>query len=166
VYTPDTELDRSLPASHYYDAFVSSSVLVRAFTILPAFRTRLWRVVEEWIVRGIFSGTMQAPADILVTTTLVYGAGEALREYLGTEKKGTGKMYSMWTYVRLVPEERWGWYNIVSAVNDSAALIDPDFGTVLPRKVRDAFSGLGEYIGDGRQEMRTMQVAELELLLI
>jgi hypothetical protein len=156
--------------SHYADVFVPSSLLARAFVILPDFQTRLWRTTEEWLNRGIFTYPMQGPGEILTINTLIYGAGGALREFFGEEKKGRGLLLSVGTVVTVEvsrPAERWGWHDIVLAIKDSDKVRHREFENALPPKVRDAWEGLGRCIGlDGSQELRNMEVADLMKLLL
>jgi hypothetical protein len=152
--------------SHYAAVFVPSSLLARAFVILPDFRTRLWRTTEVWLNRGIFTYPMQGPGEILIVNTLIYGAGSALREFFGEEKKGRSLLLSVETVIEVSkPVDRWGWYDIVLAIKDSDKGQRREFENVLPPKVRDASEGLGKYVGDGTQELRNMEVADMMKLL-
>lgn len=79
VYTPDVELDQRTGGRRYYrSALVHSALLARAFSLQPSFRPRLWRTIEEVLVKGIFSGTQQEPGNFVVTAVLIYGAGNAI----------------------------------------------------------------------------------------
>lgn len=165
----DGELDDRPPSPSYFSkVFVLSILLARAFALLPTFQSYLWPVIEEWAVRGIFSGATQAPADLIVAITVIYGAGNHLREFLGEEKKGRGKVSSVRTLER---DDRWGWHDIVFALRDSDALLtgNEDYIGMLSWEVRYVFSSLGEYVGDDKQVMpaKDIQVAgEEELVLV
>jgi hypothetical protein len=100
VYTPNVELDQRTGGRRYYrSAFVQSALLARAFSLQPSFRPRLWRTVEEVLVKGIFSGTQQELGNFIVTAVLIYGTGSAIREWM-KNNSGQGKEWSPWHYVR------------------------------------------------------------------
>ena len=157
MYTPHPELDENKGRDYYRSAFVYSALLARAFSLQPSFRQRLWRTVEEVLIKGIFSGTMQEPGNFLVTSVVLYGAGSGVK----AQNRGKGKDWYQYTDTLNEPDATWGWFDIVSTLMDVESLIEPGFDRPLPEKVLTAFKGLREYIGDGRAELKDMSSKEL-----
>ena len=161
VFTPNPEFDRKEGGRDYYrSAVIHSSLLARAFSLQPSFRARLWRVVEEVLIKCLFSGTMQEPGNFVVTAALIYGAGNAIREWLSTHS-GTGKDWYQWDDVRKQPDAVWGWSDIVAALENADSLVDPEFETAVPTQAMTLFKGLKDYVGDGKTELQDWSAEKL-----
>jgi hypothetical protein len=161
VYTPNADYDKNEYGKSYYrPAFVHSAVLARAFSLQPSFRDRLWRVLEEVLIKCLFSGTQQEPGNFVVTAVLIYGAGDAIRAWL-SNNSGRGKDWYQWHDVLNKPDEVWGWSDIVAAFQDVDSLVEPEFEAAVPGPAMGLFKGLKDYVGDGKSEMRDWSAEQL-----
>jgi hypothetical protein len=104
-------------------------------------------------VKGIFSGTQQEPGNFIVTAVLIYGAGNAIREWL-KNKSGQGKEWSPWHYVRTRPDDVWSWSDIVAVLQNADSLINPEFEAGVSGEAISLFKALKGYVGDGSAELQ------------
>ncbi|KAF8889826.1 hypothetical protein BD779DRAFT_1706686 [Infundibulicybe gibba] len=126
--TPDIKWDKRHPKKYYATVALNATVLARAFATQEAFRSVLWREVEDVIIKGLFSGEQQEPGVFIALTALFLGAGAEIREYLASGVQGNWMGWLWWDDVR-TEDKRWGWEDIAEAV---WKVPDPKMDSRLP----------------------------------
>ncbi|EKM83261.1 hypothetical protein AGABI1DRAFT_111700 [Agaricus bisporus var. burnettii JB137-S8] len=147
AYTPLDQDDRNKSQEYYYTTSIHATILARAFALADTFRDSLWRDVEDLLVKGLFSGDEQEPGIFIALTAILLGAGKEIKEYIGDEKKGSGKRWLWYDNVRTVPDERWGWKDVVEALKQQPG---PLMAGRLPDFVKDDLELVKKHVGDGQ----------------
>ena len=113
--TPDDSRDRSLSKRYYRTVSVQTTILARAFALSESFRGPLWSVIEDILIKGLFSGDHQEPGAFIALAALMLGAGKEIKEYMDGGKKGQGKAWLWYDDVRTEAEAKWEWKDVVEA---------------------------------------------------
>jgi hypothetical protein len=132
--TPDSDIDRDQSKEYYYIASVHASILARGFALSESFRDALWRVIEDILVKALFSGDEQEPGSFIALTAIILGAGQEVKDYLAGKPKGQGKAWLWYDDVRTESDAKWGWKEIVDALKHQPG---PEMIDRLPEYVKD-----------------------------
>ncbi|KAJ7575559.1 hypothetical protein C8J56DRAFT_409225 [Mycena floridula] len=150
------EYDKDLGQEYYRAAIIYSIMLARAFALQESFRERLWTIMEDVLVKGVFSGREQEPGCFIAVTVVIHGAGSSM-----TTIQGKGKDASPWSQFRANPDTTWGWFEVIAALLDVEALIEPALEIPLPSKLILSFRNLKDYLGDGGLQLQDLSSEEL-----
>lgn len=146
---PDADRDRSLSKEYYYTVSVQMTILARAFALSESFRGPLWPVIEDILVKGLFSGDGQEPGSFVALAALMLGTGKEIKEYMDGGKKGQGKFWSWYDNVRTEAEEMWEWKDVVEAFKHQPG---QEMNDRLPAYVKNSLELAQKYVEGGLQE--------------
>ncbi|KXN82698.1 hypothetical protein AN958_02263 [Leucoagaricus sp. SymC.cos] len=114
--TPDVDNDRDQSKEYYYMTAIRATILARGFALSESFRNSLWRVIEDILVKALFSGDEQEPGAFVALTALILGAGQEIKDYLKHGNKGKGKNWLWYDDVRTESDAKWGWKEVVDVL--------------------------------------------------